>query len=239
MLKRLWNSTAPYQPPQNLLIASIQPRGLAASRDAPLDLEWAMMDRHTSLALAAAAPLARPALAHNFPARAITIMMPVAPGGPGDVLGRPLAAAFSAKLGHPVSIDDRPGAGGTIGMDFAARKRPDGHTLIIASNSTYAIAPHLYQMPHDNDHAFAPIALLAVAPSFCTVHRSVPGTSVAELVALARARPTALPTPPPASASPATWRPSCSRPRPASRCCTCPIVAAHRRPRRCSPARST
>ena len=148
-----------------------------------------MVDRRSVLSLAAAAPLARPALAQGFPARPITIVMPVAPGGPGDVLGRPLAAALTAELGQPVIIDNRPGAGGTIGMDFAARQRPDGHTLVIASNSTYAIAPHLYQMPYDNDRAFAPIALLAVAPSFCTVHRSVPATTVAELIALARARP--------------------------------------------------
>lgn len=133
--------------------------------------------------------LACPALAQVFPSRPMTIVMPVAPGGPGDVLGRPLAAALSAELGQPVVIDNRPGAGGTLGMDHAVRQRPDGHTLIIASNSTYTIAPHLYQMPYDNDRAYVPVALLAVAPSFCTVHRSVPAQSVAELLALARARP--------------------------------------------------
>jgi tripartite-type tricarboxylate transporter receptor subunit TctC len=148
-----------------------------------------MSERRSMLALAALAPLARPAVGQGFPARPITIVMPVAPGGPGDVLGRPLAAALSSELGQPVVLDNRPGAGGTLGMDFAVRQRPDGHTLIIASNSTYTIAPHLYQMTYDNDRAYVPVALLAGAPSFCTVHRSVPVQSVPELIVLARARP--------------------------------------------------
>jgi tripartite-type tricarboxylate transporter receptor subunit TctC len=150
-----------------------------------------MTDRRSLLALAAA-PLARPALAQGFPIRPITIVMPVAPGGPGDVLGRPLAAALSAELGQPVVLDNRPGAGGTLAIDFATRQRPDGHTLIIASNSTYTIAPHLYPLTYDNDRAYVPVALLAGAPSFCTVHHSVPAQNVAELTALARARPEAI-----------------------------------------------
>ncbi|MBR0655102.1 Bug family tripartite tricarboxylate transporter substrate binding protein [Plastoroseomonas arctica] len=151
-----------------------------------------MIKRRLLMGLAVATPLARPAIAQSFPARPITIIMPVAPGGPGDVLGRPLAAALSAELGQPVVIDNRTGAGGTIAMDFAARQRPDGHTIILASNSTYAIAPHLYQTPYDNDRAFAPLALLAVAPSFLTLHRSVPANTVAEFIALCRARPEAI-----------------------------------------------
>jgi tripartite-type tricarboxylate transporter receptor subunit TctC len=144
-----------------------------------------------SLLVAAALPIAaaRPAVAQGFPTRPITIVMPVAPGGPGDVLGRPLAQVMSTELGQPVVIDNRPGAGGTIGLDYALRQRQDGHTLVIVSNSTYAIAPHLYAMPYDNDTAFAPVALLVGAPSFLCVHRSVPATNVAEFVALARQRP--------------------------------------------------
>lgn len=150
------------------------------------------LDRRTLLRLSAATPLAKalPAWGQDgYPSRPVTIVMPVAPGGPGDVLGRPLAQALSTELGQPVVIDNRPGAGGTIGLDHAARSRPDGHTLVIASNSTYSIAPHLYTMPYDNDTAFAAIALLAGAPSFLCVHRGVPATTVAELVALARLRP--------------------------------------------------
>lgn len=148
--------------------------------------------RRTLLGLAAATPFLRasPGQAQaGFPNRPITIVMPVAPGGPGDVLGRPLAQVMSAELGQPVVIDARPGAGGTIGLDYAARQRPDGHTLVIVSNSTYAIAPHLYSMPYDNETAFAPIALLAGAPSFLCVHRSVTANNLAEFIALARQRP--------------------------------------------------
>ncbi|WP_160119992.1 Bug family tripartite tricarboxylate transporter substrate binding protein [Rhodovarius lipocyclicus] len=133
--------------------------------------------------------LAAPALAQPWPSRPVTIVMPVAPGGPGDALGRPLANFMARELGQPVVVDARPGAGGTIGMQYAARSAPDGHTLVIASNSTYAIAPHLYPMPYDNEAAFAPVALLVAAPSFLCVHRDVPARGVADLVALARARP--------------------------------------------------
>jgi tripartite-type tricarboxylate transporter receptor subunit TctC len=138
---------------------------------------------------AAALGLSAPARAQSWPSRPVTIVTPVAPGGPGDTLGRPLANTMAQQLGQPFVIDARPGAGGTIGMQFAARSAPDGHTLVIASNSTYSIAPHLYPMPYDNETAFAPIALLVGAPSFLCVHRDVPARSVAELVALARARP--------------------------------------------------
>jgi tripartite-type tricarboxylate transporter receptor subunit TctC len=142
-----------------------------------------------------ATPLLLPALARAqepFPSRAITFLCPVAPGGPADVMGRPLGQFLTTAWGQPVVMDYKPGAGGTIGMDAVARSRPDGHTLTIVSNSTYSIAPHLYTMPYDNGTAFAPIALVAMAPSFIVVHKSVPATSVAELIALAKARPDGL-----------------------------------------------
>lgn len=142
-----------------------------------------------------AAPLLLPAAVwaqESFPNRAITFLCPIAPGGPADVMGRPLGQFLTAEWGQPVVMDYKPGAGGTIGMDAVARSRPDGHTLTIVSNSTYTIAPHLYAMPYDNETAFAPIALMAMAPSFIVVHRSVPATSVAELIALARAKPDGL-----------------------------------------------
>lgn len=153
--------------------------------------------RRTILHLAAAAtPLlarALPAEAQaGFPNRAVTIVLPVAAGGPGDMLGRLLAQEMSADLGQPVVIENRTGAGGSIGLDYVARSRPDGHTLAIVSNSTYSIAPHLYRLPYNNDTAFTAIAMLAGAPSFLCVHRDVPATTVAELLALARQRPNEL-----------------------------------------------
>lgn len=151
--------------------------------------------RHLLLGAAAAAlapPARAQAPAEGFPNRPVTLLLPLTPGGPGDVIARPMAAFLQGELGQPVVLDNRPGAGGTIGLDFAARSRPDGHMLVVASNSTYAIAPHLYPMPYDNATAFAPIVLIAQAPSFVVVHRSVPATSLAELIALARAKPDGL-----------------------------------------------
>jgi tripartite-type tricarboxylate transporter receptor subunit TctC len=127
-----------------------------------------------------------------WPSRPVTLVMPVAPGGPGDIMGRPLAQYLAAELGQPFVIDNRTGAGGTIGVDYATRSRPDGHTLLVYSNSTYTIAPHLYPMPYDNVAAIAPIALLASAPSFACVHRSVPVNTLAELIALAKRQPEGL-----------------------------------------------
>ena len=138
--------------------------------------------------LAALLPIAARAQ-EGFPNRPVTFLAPVAPGGPADVIGRPLGQFLTAEWGQPVVMDNRPGAGGTIGMEAAARARPDGHTLVIVSNSTYSIAPHLYPMPYDNDRAFVPVALFAAAPSFIVVHRSVPATSLQALIALAKARP--------------------------------------------------
>ncbi|MCO6418539.1 tripartite tricarboxylate transporter substrate binding protein [Siccirubricoccus sp. KC 17139] len=143
----------------------------------------------------AAAGLAAPGGAGaqpGWPNRPVTFVMPVAPGGPGDVIGRPLAQHLQAALGQPCVIDNRPGAGGTIALDYALRSRPDGHTLVVYSNSTYSIAPHLYPMPYDNATAFAPVALIAQAPSFVCTHRSVPAATLPELLALLRREPETL-----------------------------------------------
>jgi len=147
--------------------------------------------RRALLAAAACQPMRLPAAgaAEPWPTRPITILLPVATGGPGDLLSRLLAPALTAELGQPVVTDNRPGAGGTIGLDFAARARPDGHLLVIVSNSTYAIAPHLYPMPYDTDAAFAPVALLVGAPSFVCVNREVPARTLPEFIALLRAAP--------------------------------------------------
>jgi tripartite-type tricarboxylate transporter receptor subunit TctC len=138
--------------------------------------------------LAAGLPLAARA-AEPWPSRPITILLPVATGGPGDMLSRLLAPALTDALGQPVVTDNRPGAGGTIGLEIAARAKPDGQLVVIVSNSTYAIAPHLYPMPYDNDAAFAPIALLVQAPSFLCVANDVPAQTLAEFIALLRANP--------------------------------------------------
>jgi tripartite-type tricarboxylate transporter receptor subunit TctC len=141
--------------------------------------------------IAASIGLAAPALAQEtYPSRPVNVIVPWGPGGPTDAFARVISQRLSADLGQPFPVDNRVGANGTIGMAFAARARPDGHTVVIAPNSTYAVAPHLYQLPYNTERDFVGVGLLVSMPIFMLVHRSSPATTVAEYVALAR-RPNA------------------------------------------------
>lgn len=144
-----------------------------------------------SAALGLAAPAVFSAWAQEaHPSRPVNVIVPWGPGGPTDAFARVLSQRLSTDLGQPFPVDNRVGANGTIGMAFAARARPDGYTVVIAPNSTYAVAPHLYQLPYNNDRDFVGVGLLVSMPIFMLVHRSSPATTVAEYVALAR-RPNA------------------------------------------------
>ncbi len=138
-----------------------------------------------SLALAAA-PAARAQNTGNWPERPVTVVVPWPAGGPTDAFARLISQRLSSDLGRPFVVDNRGGANGTIGMTTAARARPDGYTVVIAPNSTYAVAPHLYQVPYDQDRGFAGVGLLVSSPLFMLVPRSSPVKSVAEYVALAK-----------------------------------------------------
>jgi tripartite-type tricarboxylate transporter receptor subunit TctC len=141
--------------------------------------------------IAASIGLAAPALAQDaYPTRPVNVVVPWGPGGPTDAFARVLSQRLSTDLGQPFPVDNRVGANGTIGMAFAARARPDGHTVVIAPNSTYAVAPHLYQLPYHNERDFTGVGLLVSMPIFMLVHRSSHATTVAEYVAMAR-RPNA------------------------------------------------
>lgn len=121
-----------------------------------------------------------------FPSRPVNVLVPWGPGGPTDAFARVLSQRLASDLGQPFLVDNRVGANGTIGMGFAARARPDGYTVVIAPNSTYAVAPHLYQLPYNHERDFVGVGLLVSMPIFMLVHRSSPATTVAEYVALAR-----------------------------------------------------
>ncbi len=145
----------------------------------------AITRRGAAAALLAALPL--PALAQEaWPGRGVTLVVPWAAGGSTDAVARILAARMTQDLGQPVVVDNRTGANGTIGFTAVARARPDGHTLLVGTNSTYAMAPHLYQLPYDNDRAFAPVGLLAAMPIFLVVPRASPARTLQELIALAK-----------------------------------------------------
>jgi tripartite-type tricarboxylate transporter receptor subunit TctC len=127
-----------------------------------------------------------------FPSRPITLVVPWAAGGSTDTLGRVLAQFMGTDLGQPIVVENRGGASGTVGHGYVARARPDGYTILLATNSTYAIAPHLMQLPYDNRAAFAGVSLVARSAQALCVHPSVPVNSVQEFLAFLRARPGSL-----------------------------------------------
>ncbi len=136
--------------------------------------------------------LAAPALAQNaFPgSRPVTVVVAWAPGGSTDFVGRVLAQAMSTTLGGSVVVDNRPGASGTVGHASVARARPDGYTLLLGVNSTYAMSRHLFpQRGYDDDTAFAPIGRVAQSPIFWCVNNQLGVTDLAGLVARAKAEP--------------------------------------------------
>jgi tripartite-type tricarboxylate transporter receptor subunit TctC len=128
-----------------------------------------------ALAAGALGLAAGPALAQgDYPQRPVTVVVPWAPGGSSDAFGRVLAARMATELGRPIPIDNRGGANGPIGSQHVSRSRPDGYTLLLSSTSTYAIAPHLYPLPYDNERGFASAGLLAEMPFFMVVPKASP-----------------------------------------------------------------
>jgi tripartite-type tricarboxylate transporter receptor subunit TctC len=129
------------------------------------------------------------AISQNYPAKPIRLIVPFPPGGSNDIVGRMIAAQLGERLGQSVVVDNRGGAGGTIGTDMAAKAAPDGYTLLLISVA-HAFNPAMYKkLPYDPEKSFAPIGLVAAGPVALMVHPSVPAHSVKELIELAKARP--------------------------------------------------
>ena len=130
------------------------------------------------------------ALAQNYPAKGVRIIVAYPAGGATDIVTRLLADHLSRSLGQPFIVENRPGAGGLIGTEFVAKAAPDGHTLLMGVVSSHAIAPSAYKnMPYDSVADFTAISLAAGTSFFITVNPSVPAQNLAELVQYARARP--------------------------------------------------
>ena len=128
--------------------------------------------------------------AQTFPTRTITLVIPFAPGGSNSIVGRVIADKMSQLLGESIVVDNRPGAGGTVGTRAVAKSDPDGYTILLSFTGTLAIAPSLYRNAgYDPRKDFAPIGLIGHAPNSLVVHPSFPARTVAELVAYARANP--------------------------------------------------
>jgi len=139
----------------------------------------------TSLALASV-----PVRADDWPSRPIQMIVPFGAGGAADIIARLVGDKLAAALGQPVVIEDKPGAGGNIGAGLVARANPDGYTLLMSGSPTHSVGPYLYKdLSYDPMRDLPPVAMIAVAPNLLVVNGSLPVKSVANLVALARAKP--------------------------------------------------
>src|SRR5712671_798725 len=142
-----------------------------------------------ALLMLALAPLGG-AAAQDFPSRPVRFVVPYAAGGSGDLLARLLGNKLAAIWGQQVVVDNRPGAGGLIGTEFAARSEADGYTLYLATDGPLTIAATLYKrVPYDWKRDFAPVSMLAMGYQVLLIGRSLPAQNVQELVALARQKP--------------------------------------------------
>ena len=149
-----------------------------------------MLSRRTLLAAASTLLLPLPAFAEEYPSRTVTVLVPQAPGGTNDIVARVVAEALSRALGQPFVVENRPGAGGNIGTQAAARAKPDGYTLIVTISSSQAINPALYKkVPFDPVKDFAPVTLLGSVPNVLVANPDVPINSIPDLIAQAKAKP--------------------------------------------------
>jgi tripartite-type tricarboxylate transporter receptor subunit TctC len=140
--------------------------------------------------LLAACCMAACASAQPYPTKPVRLIVPYPPGGGNDTLARLFGAKLTEAWGQQIVVDNRGGAGTTIGTSLAARAVADGYTILLSSIATHAISPNLYSKPgYDPIRDFAPITLLATAPTVLCVNPTVPVNSVRELIALAKAKP--------------------------------------------------
>jgi tripartite-type tricarboxylate transporter receptor subunit TctC len=149
------------------------------------------LHRRALLAATLAVPALRTASAQApWPTRPVTMVNPWPAGGSSDTMTRLFAQRFTTVFGQNFVVENRAGASGTIGHNHVAQQRPDGHTLLFATNSTYAIAPQLMSaLPYDNRTAFTGISLVARTAQSVCVHPSVPVTTIQDFLAYVRARP--------------------------------------------------
>jgi tripartite-type tricarboxylate transporter receptor subunit TctC len=138
--------------------------------------------------------LAASATAQPYPSKPIHIIVPFAPGGITDVIGRALGQRLAEAWGQQVVVENKPGGGtGQVGTEYVAKSAPDGYTLMVTADATFVTAPHVYsKLPYDALNDFAPITGLGISPQALIVHPSLAVGNVGELVALAKTRPGAI-----------------------------------------------
>ncbi|MCC6531134.1 MAG: tripartite tricarboxylate transporter substrate binding protein [Burkholderiales bacterium] len=134
--------------------------------------------------------MAQPASSAKYPDRPLRYIVPFPPGGSTDIVARVVAAALTEELGEQVVIDNRAGAGGTVGAEIAARSTPDGYNLFACNIASLAVSPALYRkLGYDPANDFVPIGLVGSNPNSLVVHPSVPSASVSEFIALVKSQP--------------------------------------------------
>ena len=143
--------------------------------------------------LASSIALTVTSAAAAYPERPLRVILPNAPGSTTDLLGRVVFTRISEQFGKPIVVDNRPGAGGTLGMETAARAAPDGYTVVAVAASMLTITPHVYRkLAYDPLRDFVPISTYVLAQTALCVHAGLPVKTVREFVELAKARPAAL-----------------------------------------------
>lgn len=153
-------------------------------------LRIAAMRAIPGLAILALMLAAGTALGQGYPSKPIRMVVPYPAGGTTDLLGRGIAQKMTEALGQQVLVENRTGAGGSIGSDAVAKSKPDGYTLVMGTIASHAINPNLYpHLAYDAVKDFAPVALVATLPNLLVVNPSVPAKTVKELIALARSKP--------------------------------------------------
>jgi len=152
-----------------------------------------MLNKLASVAACVAAAAAFPGSASaqaDYPNKPLRLIVPFPPGGSTDIIGRIVAQRLGEKLGQQIVVDNRGGAGGTIGTEAAAKAAPDGYTLAVGTTSTHAVAPGAYsKLGYDPVKNFAPVSLVAITPYLLVVNAQVPAKSLKEFVSLAQSQP--------------------------------------------------
>ena len=130
-------------------------------------------------------------MAQNYPAKPIRFIVPNAAGGGADILARSIAQKLNERWGQPVIVDNRPGAGGVLGTEIAAKAAPDGYTVVVVATG-HTVNPSLMKLPYDSVKDFVPITQMTASPNMLIVHPSLPVKTLKELIVLARQHPGAM-----------------------------------------------
>jgi tripartite-type tricarboxylate transporter receptor subunit TctC len=136
------------------------------------------------------AVLATNALAQTWPSKTVRIVVPYPPGGGIDILARQLAERFQAQWGQAVVVENKPGGSTIIGVEAVAKASPDAHTILMTSDASFSINPHLFRkLPYDAQKDFQPVTMLVLLQQLLIAHPALPANTLAELIALAKAKP--------------------------------------------------